>query len=114
MDGDIILPLPRSFDPSSTAQEGDVREEVRMLESTVLTWVKQIRLSLAKNPEEAMKSSHDPWPSTALDFWSEHAKELKCILDQITNQSTRKVRKEAGSRGPHDAALSLFLCVSRL
>jgi hypothetical protein len=58
---------------------------VRMLESSVLAWNKQIRATLSKDPESLdVTKGGDRWPSSELDFWSEHSKELHSMSTQVS------------------------------
>ena len=111
VEGDIILPLPTSFmQASGGGTDAQHREEVRLLESSVLAWVRQIRHTLAKDPEAIMKS-REPWPSHALNFWSEHHRNMRCILEQTRAETTLKVfqiLKNFGSSyvGPLEKAIA--------
>jgi len=83
LQGRIVLPLPKGFDVSDPVAVARQRDSVRILECVVLAWTKQIRWSLSKEAGDGTSSGSEPRPSAELDFWSERARELHAILDQV-------------------------------
>ncbi len=80
------LPSPTlTHTPHKYIQSANKLQMVRMLESSVLAWNKQIRATLSEDPEslDATKGG-DRWPSSELDFWSEHSKELHSMSTQVS------------------------------
>ena len=97
--GRVILPLPKyNHDIMlTTSNFKDVsmisghREMVGKVEVCVISWLKQIRISLAKDPGAQEITNDDGLPSLERNFWLSRSSELESILTQLRNQSAQKI-----------------------
>ena len=102
MSGCVTLPLPTvtmielasmvssdSRDLASTRR----RETMASIEACVLTWLKQMRLTLAKDPGEELNAVEEKFPSFELNFWAARSAELDGILGRMRNQISVKIVK---------------------
>uniref|UniRef100_A0A0G4GMS7 Dynein-1, subspecies f n=1 Tax=Chromera velia CCMP2878 TaxID=1169474 RepID=A0A0G4GMS7_9ALVE len=89
MKGRTQLPLP----PSENPEKSSSKERLHVLESAVITWTKQIRHVLKKDPEAALKAGLDPDPTVELEFWKHKATNLNSIHEQLQTSGVTAVLK---------------------
>jgi dynein heavy chain len=91
IEGKVVLPLPTSIHIGDENVLAKTRSSIRLLEFSVLSWTKQIRWSVMKEPKNLQQESFDYWPSQELSFWANRAAELRTILLQLESSTSRKV-----------------------
>ena len=62
-----------------------------MFESAVITWTKQIKKILNRDPEDSLKSGQNPTPDKELAFWTFQSVNLNSIYDQLQSEQNRMV-----------------------
>ncbi|CAM9950745.1 unnamed protein product [Pylaiella littoralis] len=84
-------------------EEKDNKELMHVLESTLITWTKQIKSVLKQEPEASLPSStdkkqqqqqqqsHHPGPLEELEFWEQKAADLNGIFMQLQSDRVRKI-----------------------
>ena len=89
-EGQTILPLPADEDlaekPITTS-----KERIHVLEGCLITWTKQIKKVLKRDPEDLLKSFDNPGPLTELDFWHSKSADLDTIFEQLQGLKVRKL-----------------------
>ena len=90
--GKTLLPLPPN---ESKEDKGLMRDKdrVHILESTVITWTRQIKNVLKSDPEAALKDGANPGPLVEIEFWMSRANDLNSILEQLSSERIKKVIK---------------------
>ena len=66
---------------------------ISLLESTIITWTKQIKNVLKQDPETQLKLGFHPTPDVEISFWKNKANNLNSIFEQLQSPSTRRVLK---------------------
>lgn len=59
----------------------------------IITWTKQIKNVLKKDPESALKNGNHPDPLTEIEFWKNKSDDLNAICDQLNSERIKKVLK---------------------
>ena len=89
-EGQTILPLPADEDlaekPITTS-----KERIHVLEGCLITWTKQIKKVLKRDPEDLLRSFDNPGPLTELDFWHSKSADLDTIFEQLQGLKVRKL-----------------------
>eukprot|EP00116_Pleurobrachia_bachei_P002604 sb/3462866/ len=95
--GDVVLPVPlletllQSAISSSTV--------VVILETTVISWTKQIKIALKLDLEKALRAKNTVGPLAELQVWEDRQARLKSILDQLDSRLATQILKELSSMG---------------
>ena len=89
--GRTLLPLPPS--DATSFESKSSKDKAHILESSIITWTRQIKNVLKQDPESALKAGNDPDPLTELDFWKNKAENLNSIYKQLSATSIKKVLK---------------------
>lgn len=76
---------------SSSLSSSSRSSRISLLESTVVTWTKQIKDVLKQDPETQLKLGLHPTPDVEVLFWKEKSDSLDSIFDQLQSPSTRRV-----------------------
>ncbi|KAL7443397.1 hypothetical protein ACHAXH_005661 [Discostella pseudostelligera] len=71
----------------------DSTNHISLLESTIVTWTKQVKNVLKQDPESLFKSGIHPTPDAEILFWKSKAKNLNSIFEQLQSPETRLVLK---------------------
>ena len=91
-EGQTILPLPADEDlaerPITTH-----KERIHILEGCLITWTKQIKKVLRRDPEDLLKSNENPGPLAELEFWTDKSRDLDSIFEQLQGLKVRKLLK---------------------
>ncbi|KAF4665135.1 hypothetical protein FOL47_004778 [Perkinsus chesapeaki] len=99
MEGRTVLPLP----PKETTQppppsdgpgvqQAIAKDRVHALESSLITWTKQVKHVLKQEPEAALKDpNRNPEPMVEVEFWTLKANNLNSVHDQLQAADLRKV-----------------------
>ena len=67
------------------------KDRVHLFESAVITWTKQIKKILNRDPEDSLKSGQNPTPDKELAFWTFQSVNLNSIYDQLQSEQNRMV-----------------------
>lgn len=59
----------------------------------IITWTKQIKNVLKKDPESELKNGNHPDPLTELQFWKDKSDDLNSISEQLYSEKIKKVLK---------------------
>lgn len=79
--GRTLLPLPtHKMNQNDTTPDKD---KAHVFETSIMTWMKQIKNVLKLEPEMALKQKQDPGPLTELDFWENKMNNLNSIYEQL-------------------------------
>lgn len=76
---------------SSSLSSSSRSSRISLLESTVVTWTKQIKDVLKQDPETQLKLGLHPTPDVEVLFWKKKSDSLDSIFDQLQSPSTRRV-----------------------
>jgi dynein heavy chain len=87
--GETRLPTPPSYGDSGSFTDSTNR--ISLLESSIITWTKQIKNVLKQDPEEQLKLGFHPTPDVEILFWKNKANNLNSIFEQLQNAETRRV-----------------------
>ncbi len=87
--GETRLPMPPIDGGDVAITSGQV--PVSLLESTILTWTKQIKGILKQDPESKFKCGLHPTPDAEIEFWANKAKSLNSIFEQLQGKQIRKI-----------------------
>ena len=98
MGGTTALPMPPTGNSKSTQQQQNstqsnamFKDRVHLFESAVITWTKQIKKILNRDPEDSLKSGQNPTPDKELAFWTFQSVNLNSIYDQLQSEQNRMV-----------------------
>jgi len=69
------------------------KDKAHVLESSIITWTKQIKTVLKQDPEAALKQGQDPDPLAEIEFWDNKADNLNSIYKQLQSDKIKKVMK---------------------
>lgn len=72
---------------------------VVILETTVISWTKQIKLALKLDLEKALRAQQTVGPLAELNVWLDRQAKLKSILDQLDSRLATQILKELSSMG---------------
>ena len=87
--GETRLPTPPLYGDSGSSTESTNR--ISLLESSIITWTKQIKNVLKQDPEAQLKLGFHPTPDVEILFWKNKANNLNSIFEQLQNTETRRV-----------------------
>lgn len=91
MIGETKLP-PTPFS-GRNCSPSDSTNYISLLESTIVTWTKQIKNVLKQDPEALFKLGLHPKPDAEISFWKSKAKNLNSIFEQLQSEETCTVLK---------------------
>eukprot|EP01083_Nonionella_stella_P078543 215017_1 len=96
--GETRLPMPPmdSFEGTSGSGSGSAilgQNPTALLESTILTWTKQIKNILRQDPESQLKKGLHPNPDVEIAFWRNKANSLNAVFDQLQSRKIGRVLK---------------------
>ena len=84
-----MLPLPsHKLTSSDTTPDKD---KAHVIESSIITWTKQIKNVLKLEPEQALKQGNNPGPLTEIDFWENKAENLNSIKSQLESVEVKNI-----------------------
>jgi len=89
--GRTLLPLPPS--DATSFESKSSKDKAHILESSIITWTRQIKNILKQDPEGALKSGNNPDPLTEIEFWRNKAENLNSIYKQLQSEKIKKVLK---------------------
>ena len=93
--GTTALPLPPVGNASAGAGQQMnntmFKDRVHLFESAVITWTKQIKKILHRDPETSLKAGLNPTPDKELEFWTFQSVNLNSIYDQLQSEQVRMV-----------------------
>ena len=89
--GRTLLPLPPS--DATSFESKSSKDKAHILESSIITWTRQIKNVLKQDPESALKSGNNPDPLTEIEFWKNKAENLNSIYKQLQSEKIKKVLK---------------------
>lgn len=89
--GRTLLPLPPS--DATSFENKSSKDKAHILESSIITWTRQIKNVLKQDPEGALKAGNNPDPLTELEFWKNKAENLNSIYKQLQSEKIKKVLK---------------------
>ena len=87
--GETRLPMPPIDGGDAAFSSGLV--PIALLESTILTWTRQIKGILKQDPESCFKDGSNPTPDAEIRFWDDKAKSLNSIFEQLQGNQIRRV-----------------------
>jgi dynein heavy chain len=87
--GETRLPMPPIDGGDAAIATGQV--PIALLESTILTWTKQIKGLLKQDPESHFKRGLHPTPNAEIEFWANKARSLNSIFEQLQGKQIRRV-----------------------
>eukprot|EP00003_Mantamonas_plastica_P015444 TRINITY_DN2616_c0_g1_i2.p1 TRINITY_DN2616_c0_g1~~TRINITY_DN2616_c0_g1_i2.p1 ORF type:complete len:390 (-),score=104.91 TRINITY_DN2616_c0_g1_i2:29-1198(-) len=93
IEGKTLLPMPPlpTNDVSRIAKD---KEMVHLLESAVITWIRQIKNVLQSDPEDAFQGGErNPGPLEEVDFWETKSQDLNSLYSQTISLEVRRVVK---------------------
>ena len=85
--GTTSLPLP----PADTSPLMDEKERTYQLETSIITWTRQIKDILKADPEEELKAGKHVGPDIEVEFWRYKAANLNAIKEQLEGPRIQKV-----------------------
>ena len=85
--GTTSLPLP----PADTSPLMDEKERMYQLETSIITWTRQIKDILKADPEEELKAGKHVGPDVEVEFWIYKAANLNAIQEQLKGTRIQKV-----------------------
>ena len=89
--GKTLLPLPNN--DITTDDKKSNKDKAHVLESSIITWTRQIKNMLKQDPESALKSGNNPGPLVELEFWTNKADNLNSIHEQLKGEKIKKIIK---------------------
>ena len=89
--GRTLLPLPPS--DATSFESKSSKDKAHILESSIITWTRQIKNVLKQDPESALKAGNNPDPLTEIEFWKNKAANLNSIYKQLQSEKIKKVLK---------------------
>ena len=87
--GQTRLPMPPTDGGNAVISKDQV--PLALLESTILTWTKQIKGILKQDPESNFKTGAHPTPDAEIEFWKNKSKSLNSIFEQLQGKQIRRV-----------------------
>ncbi len=91
INGRTLLPLPPS--DATGFESKSSKDKAHILESSIITWTRQIKKVLNQDPESALKAKKNPDPLTEIEFWRHKAENLNSICKQLQSEKIKKVLK---------------------
>ena len=85
------LPTPLFDDGKSSSDEKTSSNRLSLLESTILTWTKQIKSVLKQDPEAQLKLGMHPTPDVEIAFWKKKSNNLNSIFEQLQSPEIRRI-----------------------
>ena len=67
------------------------KDRVHQLESCLITWTKQIKSVLKREPEQLLSDPTNPGPLEELDFWKSKSDNLNSIFTQLQSERVRRL-----------------------
>ncbi|GMH57655.1 hypothetical protein TL16_g02438 [Triparma laevis f. inornata] len=67
------------------------KDRVHQLESCLITWTKQIKSVLKREPEQLLSEPTNPGPLEELDFWKSKSDNLNSIFSQLQSERVRRL-----------------------
>ena len=67
------------------------KDRVHQLESCLITWTKQIKSVLNREPEQLLSDPSNPGPLEELDFWDNKSANLNGIFNQLQSERVRRL-----------------------
>ena len=107
--GTTSLPLP----PSETSPLMDEKERTYQLETSIITWTRQIKDILKADPEEELKAGKHVGPDVEVAYWEYQANNLNAISEQLKGARIQKVVEVLESISSTYTPAFLQLCESR-
>ena len=95
--GDVVLPVPLLETLLQSAISNST--VVVILETTVISWTKQIKIALKLDLEKALRAKSTVGPLAELQVWEDRQARLKSILDQLDSRLATQILKELSSMG---------------
>ena len=89
VNGETRLPMPPVVGGDSAISMGQVPTAI--LESTILTWTRQIKNILKQDPESQFRSGKHPTPDEEIEFWKNKAESLNSIFEQLQDKHVRRI-----------------------
>jgi len=87
------LPTPPLYDNDGGLVDSSSSARISLLESTIITWTKQIKNVLKQDPEAQLKLGFHATPDVEISFWKNKANNLNSIFEQLQSPGTRRVLK---------------------
>ncbi len=87
--GRTLLPLPTHKMNSNDVTPD--KDKAHVFETSIMTWMKQIKNVLKLEPEMALKQGKDPGPLVELDFWENKMKNLNSIYEQLQSAEVQSI-----------------------
>ena len=106
--GTTSLPLP----PSETSPLMDEKERTYQLETSIITWTRQIKDILKADPEEELKAGKHVGPDVEVAYWEYQANNLNAISEQLKGARIQKVVEVLESISSTYTPAFLQLCES--
>lgn len=80
-------------DDSRKSNASSSKDAIHVLESSIITWTKQIKAVLKLDPETTLRTEERPYPGPGaeIEFWADKARNLNVIFDQLQSTSVRRV-----------------------
>jgi len=86
-EGKTLLPVPTTSGDTKTSG----RDQIHVLESAVVTWSRQIRDCLAKEPKDSALSDSLDMPAVEIEYWETRSVDLESICEQLRSQKIQNV-----------------------
>ena len=93
MAGETFLPLPPQESYASLEKGAHDKDNIHMLESTVIMWTGQIRDILSQDSDVPLLRGENPGPDYEVDFWATKSRNLDCVHEQLFEGKISKVIK---------------------
>jgi len=93
MAGETFLPLPPQESYASLEKSSHDKDNIHMLESTVILWTGQIRDILSQDSDVPLLRGENPGPDYEVDFWATKSRNLDCVHEQLFEGKIAKVIK---------------------
>ena len=87
--GETRLPMP-PLDGVNGALSA-TKNRISLLEAAIITWTKQIKNVLKRDPEAELKAGNHPTPDVEIEFWRNKASNLNSIFEQLQGKRIRRV-----------------------
>ncbi|KAL5253857.1 hypothetical protein ACHWQZ_G013584 [Mnemiopsis leidyi] len=95
--GDVVLPVPLLDVLLDSAVVNN--SVIVILETTVISWTKQIRIALKLDLDKALKAQKIVGPLAELKVWEERQSKLNSILSQLDCRLASQILKELSNLG---------------
>jgi dynein heavy chain len=69
------------------------QSHIHILEGAIITWTKQIKNILKRDPETVLQDEKNPGPLAEVDFWNSKALNLNGIFAQLQSDKVRRILK---------------------